>query len=68
MELVKLFEDYSYSVKSPELAAGSWRNMVTEPDPGDEKKRDKRSYCSSSLPRGCSLMLFTVPRRLGDDA
>ena len=41
MELVKTFEDYNYSVKSPELAAGSWCNMVTEEDPVDEKRRGK---------------------------
>ena len=51
MELVKLLEDYSCSVKSPELAAGGWRNMATEPDPVDEQRRDKRRERASDLAR-----------------
>ena len=47
MELVKMFEDYNYTVKSPELAAGSWCNMTTEPS-HDKKKKSKCSYCSSN--------------------
>ena len=47
MELVKMFEDYNYTLKSPELAAGGWRNMMTESSP-EKKKRSKCSYCSSN--------------------
>ena len=47
MELIKLFEDYNYSIKSPELAAGSWCNAIVEPS-ATEKKRSKRSYCNSN--------------------
>ena len=47
MELIKFFEDYNYSIKSPELAAGSWCNATVEPS-ATEKKRSKCSYCNSN--------------------
>ena len=46
MELIKFFEDYNYTVKAPELAVGSWCNMVEEPE--RKKAMNKCSYCGSN--------------------
>ena len=48
MELIKFFEDYNYSVKVPELAVGSWCNMVEEPERKKDGQRNKCSYCGSN--------------------
>ena len=48
MESAKTLEGCSYSVKSPELAAGGWRSVATEQDPVDRKRRSKRSHCNSN--------------------
>ena len=48
MELIKFFEDYNYSVKSPEMAVGSWCNLVEEKDVTSKAIRNKCSYCGSN--------------------
>ena len=42
MELIKFFKDYNYSVKVPELAVGSWCNLVEETEKKKEVQRNKK--------------------------